>query len=579
MARQTNAAYWARRMKNMEDALLDQSYSYVENLEKQFAAAQAEIERQIARWYQRFAANNEIGLAEAKRLLNSKELKEFRWTVGEYIDYGRQNALDGAWMKQLENVSARVHISRLEALKLQLQQQAEVLYSNQLDSVDAAARKMYEGSYYHTAFELQKGLGVGWTMQAINEETITKVLSRPWTTDNQTFRDRCWTNKQSLVNSVNAQLTQMIILGEAPDRAIAAISKQFAVSKAKAGRLVMTESAYFSSAGQRDCYNALDVEHYKIVASLDHDTCSLCGEMDGKVFKTSEYEPGLTANPFHPWCRCCTAPYFADMEGLGTRPAEDVVTGETFDVPANMTYAQWKKKQDALHGQGTVDKMRKISYNESADRAQFARYREVLGELAPKNFEEFRKLKYEDSAGWSKADAQYRILNSYKTDSGRLSRTEILELDQKVLTEKRTNFTSDFKKSGNIAGAYLDGDTSSMYYAHSALSDSTKGYKGSAKLVLAKQERRFSYMDVSKADGAARKNTWVDTEAKLFEYFADLYETKPFKSITMLSERGMCDSCKGVMQQFQEMHPDVKINVVSNKRVEGDVWKYRGRKK
>ena len=113
--------------------------------------------------------------------------------MAEYIAYGEQNAIDGAWMKQLENASARVHISRLEALKLQLQQQAEVLYSNQLDYVDAAARKMYEGSYYHTAFELQKGLGVGWTMQAINEETITKVLSRPWTTDNQTFRDRCWT--------------------------------------------------------------------------------------------------------------------------------------------------------------------------------------------------------------------------------------------------------------------------------------------------------------------------------------------------------------------------------------------------
>lgn len=112
MARQTNAAYWAQRMKNMEDALLDQSFSYVENLEKQFAAAQAEIERQMARWYQRFATNNEIDLAEAKRLLNSKELKEFHWTVAEYIAYGEQNAIDGAWMKQLENASARVHISR-----------------------------------------------------------------------------------------------------------------------------------------------------------------------------------------------------------------------------------------------------------------------------------------------------------------------------------------------------------------------------------------------------------------------------------------------------------------------------------
>ena len=155
MARKTNnAAYWAQRMKNMEDALLDRSYDYVENLEKQFSIAQAEIDRKIARWYQRFADNNEIDLAEAKKRLTAGELKEFHWTVEEYIQHGRQNALDGAWMKELENASTRVHISRLEALKLELQQQAEVLYGNQLDYVDQAARQIYEESYYHTAFEI-----------------------------------------------------------------------------------------------------------------------------------------------------------------------------------------------------------------------------------------------------------------------------------------------------------------------------------------------------------------------------------------------------------------------------------------
>ena len=71
MARQTNGAYWAQRMKNMEDALKDQAYSYVENMEAQFAAAQAEIEKQLAAWYQRLADNNEISLAEAKRLLGT----------------------------------------------------------------------------------------------------------------------------------------------------------------------------------------------------------------------------------------------------------------------------------------------------------------------------------------------------------------------------------------------------------------------------------------------------------------------------------------------------------------------------
>ena len=339
---QRNADYWAQRMKNMEDALLDQSYSYVENLDAQFRAAEAEIERQLSTWYRRFAANNDITLADAKRLLNSDELAEFRWTVEEYIKHGEENALTGAWMKELENASARVHISRLDALKIQLQQQAELLYSNQLDYIDRAARQSYAGSFYHTAYEVQKGLGVGWTMQAVNEGTITKVLSRPWTTDGQTFRDRCWTNKQSLVNSVNTQLTQMIIRGEAPDRAISAISKQFEVSRSKAGRLVMTESAYFSSAAQKDCFNSLGVERYVIVASFDRDTCGLCSALDGKVFKMSDYQVGLTAPPFHPWCRCCTAPYFEDMVGLGERWTRNP-DGTTRKVPANTTFEQWRQ--------------------------------------------------------------------------------------------------------------------------------------------------------------------------------------------------------------------------------------------
>lgn len=417
MARQSNADYWARRMKAMEDALLDRSYAYVENLETQFRAAQTEIERQMSAWYQRFAANNEITFADAKRLLSSDELEEFRWSVEEYIKYGKQNALDGAWMKQLENASAKVHVSRLEALKLQLQQQAESLYANQLDAVDAAARQAYQSSYYHTAFEIQRGLGVGWTMHAINEDIITKVLSRPWTADNQTFCDRCWANKQNLVNSVNTQLTQMIIRGEAPDRAIAAISKQFEVSKSKAGRLVMTESAYFSSAAQKDCFNALDVEQYRVVAALDHETCDLCGELDGKVFKMSEYQPGLTANPFHPWCRCCTAPYFEDI--TGERWAKDVVTGETYKVPSNMTYKEWKAQQDKLYGAGTVDLRRKISYNTSADKEQLKKYQAVLGRSGDlRGLGAFQELKYYDPDGYADLKSFFRY-KSANPDSTR----------------------------------------------------------------------------------------------------------------------------------------------------------------
>lgn len=428
MARQSNADYWAQRMKNMEDALLDQSFSYVENLEAQFSRAQAEIERQMAVWYQRFAANNEITLAEAKRLLNSDELAEFHWTVQEYMQHGLESAIDGRWVKELENASARVHISRLDALKLQIQQQAEVLYANQLDYIDEAAPQMYESSYYHTAFEVQRGLGVGWPIRALSDEVIKKVLSRPWTADGQTFRDRCWTNKQSLVNSVNTHLTQMIIRGEAPDRAIAAISKEFEVSKRKSGRLVMTEASAFASAGQKDSYEALDVEQYKIVAALNKHTCELCGAMDGKVFKRSEYQVGVTANPFHPWCQCTTAPYFADMEGLGVRYARDVVTGEKYEVPGSMKYPEWKAKQDAAHGAGTVDLERKKAYNMGTDKAQLERYQQLLGKSGSlRGIEAFQKIKYEDPDGYAALKIAYADKNIQKRIVSHPEWTTVLE--------------------------------------------------------------------------------------------------------------------------------------------------------
>ncbi len=576
-----NSEYWARRFKELEDIINDHTYEFVENLEKQFDYAIRDIETQMRAWYQRFAKNNNISLAEARKLLTSDELEEFKWTVFEYIDKAKESGLTGAWIKELENASARVHISRLDSLKLQLKQYTEMLTQKQIEAVSDAAEFSYTESYYHTAFEIQKGIGIGWTMQGVNRNLLTKVLSQPWTVDGMSFTARCWTNKDKLVEVLNREITRMVATGAAPDKAIEIIAKQFNTSKRNAGRVVMTESAAFSSAARKDCFNELDVEQYKFVSALDHLTCELCGEMDGKVFKMSEYQVGVTAEPLHPCCRCTTAPYFEDMEGVGERYARDIETGKAYKIPKDTTYKQWKAMQDEKYGEGSVDLARKKEYNKSADKVQFERYKTALRELSPKTFEEFQSIKYSDPERWKRMKSQYRVLNQYKIDSGSLTAQEILDLDDKVISEKRYNFTSKFKRSGNIAGAYIDGDVDDFYLAHSLIGDTETAtkYKGSAKLITLREHRSFKYIDVPKSDGTFRTATYHDTEAKLFEALSDLYEQKPFRSITMLSERGMCDSCKGVMAQFKEKYPDVTINVVSNKKVEGDVWKYRRRKK
>ncbi|MFQ4674057.1 phage head morphogenesis protein, partial [Clostridioides difficile] len=144
--------YWRKRFEQLEEAQNNKSVKYYLELEKQYKLAMNSIEKDILAWYNRFAKNEGISLLEAKKLLNTRELEEFKWSVEEYIRHGKENAINQKWMKELENASARVHITRLEALKLQIQQQVEVLYGNELDGIDKLMRDIYTSGYYHTAF-------------------------------------------------------------------------------------------------------------------------------------------------------------------------------------------------------------------------------------------------------------------------------------------------------------------------------------------------------------------------------------------------------------------------------------------
>ena len=332
--------YWRERAAILEEAAHRQGEELARTAEREFRAASRRLQDEIERWYVRVARNNGVSLVEARRLLNVRELEEFRWSVEEYIKRGEENGLDGRWVRQLENASARVHISRLEALELQLQQEIELLYGGQLDDLDGVLRGVYSESYYHTAFEIQRGVRLGWDLQSLDKRRLDAVLSKPWTTDGRTFRDRCWTNKEALVRQVQTSLVQGFIRGDGADRMTGEIAKQMGVSAGKAARLVMTETAYFSARSQQDCFKELGVEQFEVVETLDSHTCDICQGLDGKVLPMSAYEPGVTAPPFHPWCRGCTAPWFPD--NFGERAARDH-DGETYYVPAEIKYSEWKR--------------------------------------------------------------------------------------------------------------------------------------------------------------------------------------------------------------------------------------------
>lgn len=337
-----NQEYWLERALDLEESLHRPAELVVADLDKAYRSAERQIEADISRWYQRFANNNGVvSLADARKLLTSGELKEFKWTLEEYKQHAKEN-LDGRWQKELENASARWHISRLEALKYQLQNTAEVLYGNQLDSFDALLKQTYLNGYGQTAYTIQVGLGIGWDIAGLNDRAIKTVLYKPWALDGRNFSDRIWENKQALVGELHKQLTQNLMRGGNLNDVIDSIEKKFGVSRSNAARLVYTENAYAVSVATGDSYRATGVEKVTFIATLDERTSDVCRDMDGTIIDMKDYQPGVTVPPLHPWCRSTTAPYFADMAGLGERIARDE-DGKNYFVPRDMKYHDWEK--------------------------------------------------------------------------------------------------------------------------------------------------------------------------------------------------------------------------------------------
>ena len=337
-----NSDYWKQRFEQLETAQNEMAEETLADIERIYRDAQKELTGEIAAWYARFAAGNGITLADARRMLTGYELDEFKWDVREYIRRGEENAITGQWAKQLENASCRYHISRLEALKVRVQNSMETLFAKQNRALSDSMRRVYESGYYRTAFELQKGVGIGWDIAALNQRAVEKVLVKPWAADGYNFSQRIWRNKDKLISTVHTELSRNIALGQDPQKAIDRITKAMETSRSNAGRLVMTEEAYFSSVAQGQAYEDLGVEQYEILATLDSHTSEICRGMDGKRFPSKDRQVGVTAPPFHVRCRSTTIPYDPDFENIGQRAARGG-DGKTYYVPADMTYREWKK--------------------------------------------------------------------------------------------------------------------------------------------------------------------------------------------------------------------------------------------
>ncbi len=355
-----------------------------------------DLSAEVFKWFTRFARNNNVTLSEARKLLNSDELEEFKKDVNDYIEMGRANA-DGAFTKELENMSAKVHISRYESMLWQIKKISADVAHSEVETLDRYLNDTYQDTYLRNIYEFEKGTGIGVDFSRINENEVELLLDRPWAEDGKHFSERVWgEHRKDLVDSLNKDFRKMLVNGENPLDLAPKLQKRFDVTKYQAERLVHTESAYFAEEATAKSYDECGVEEYELIATLDYKTSEICRELDGKHYPVKKKQTGLNYPPFHPNCRTTTAPYIEDEElSKGTRIARDTEGNNTY-VPADMDYIEWVESLDTDERSEFV-KLRKINKNKKSDKRQYEKYRQVLGkENVPETIDKFRDLKYND---------------------------------------------------------------------------------------------------------------------------------------------------------------------------------------
>lgn len=357
MPNNSSLEYWKKRYEEEMERAMHQADGPKKDLRKYADTVIRRLEKDINDWYQRYANENGMSLADAKKQLNARELKAFNMDLEEYRAIAERDELSEEHKKMLKQASTRQQLDRVQELYINTVQELESWAKYQDSTISDLLSNVYESSNYRTAWMTQSMKGQYDMYAQVDHRTIQRIIDSPWTPDGKNFSARIWDNRKQLATSLQNDFIQALIAGDGTATMSEAIAKRMNTSYNNANRLVETELARVHSQAFMDCMSELDVDAVEILATLDNKTSPICRRMDGKYVRCKDAKPGITIPPFHCHCRSTTVPYIPAVYGT-ERAARDPKTGKTVFVGGELDYGEWEKRYIS---EGRIDDGRKLT--------------------------------------------------------------------------------------------------------------------------------------------------------------------------------------------------------------------------
>jgi len=341
-------AYWSARAEQRMDTYLRDSEQTLRTVGGAFSRANDNLLGDIDRIFGNYAKRHDLTQEQARTYLEG--------AVG-HAEYERLLAkLPGVTdpvaradlLARINAPSARYRMSRAEALQANIYAEMSQVAEVQLGAATAGFQRTISDAYGRTLWDIQRGTGLGWRVDAISPGAIQEILHNPWS--GVRYDKRIWTNQRALADWMDKELVGGMMEG----RSVARMSRDLAkrmkegltdrldVGYREAERLVRTETCFMANQAELQAYKEAGITHYRFLATLDGKTSPECKAMDGKRIAVAKAQVGVDLPPLHPYCRSTTVADIGEEALAGMeRRARDPLTGELTKVPGDMTYGEW----------------------------------------------------------------------------------------------------------------------------------------------------------------------------------------------------------------------------------------------
>ena len=354
--------YWIKRAEDVLVAGEKSELQYEKELTAAYKTTLQEIRKEINAFYTKYAEEQEISLATARKRLSPGQLKDFQTMHNKYLAEAEKYGLDPAYQKYLRNLSGKAYISRLQELSSSIRHQVELLAGRNKNAVQMVLQDGFEDSFYRTLYNVQKQAKIGVSFTRPGKEQLEAAVKEKWLESN--YSDRIWADKNRLVSQLNQIIPREFVRGRGPVAMGRELAQKMNTSYNNAVRLARTEMNHISNKGTMEAYKKSKVvSEYEYVATLDSRTSDICASMDGKIFKLSEAQSGISMPPLHPHCRSTTIPHFPKDEigaNIIDRIARDE-NDESYFVGEDVTYKEWTEKYASVsYAKKVLDQEKKL---------------------------------------------------------------------------------------------------------------------------------------------------------------------------------------------------------------------------